>query len=151
MPNDPYVTGVHTRVPYAAKSDVTGTLCAVLTSQHQERGLQLIPQPSRAVPLGAVHEIVRTNESGVKPNSTVDRVFSLGFVAVDRPGVILAGDRVTVGSLEVGQVAGFDGTHYPNHYNVVLIAPPDDERSGAQLPIELGDAIAFVRTAPPPS
>ena len=147
MANDPYVSGVHKAPPYSAKRPVEGELCAILTSRHHDRGLELIPQPSRAFGGGEVHEILRTSQREVRSRDRVDEVFGLGFVAITAPGLVLTGDQVTVGDDVVGVVVGFDETHYPNHYNIVVAAPEGDERTGEQLEVDLDQPIHFRRVA----
>lgn len=141
MPTDPYVVRMVAANPYRAKSEVTGRVCAVLDLHYERRGLELIPQPSRAVRRGEVHELFLTDEAGAGPGQAVHRVAVLGFFEVERGGVILRGDRVTIGGRFVGTVAGFDETHAPNHLNVVLRGP--QARSGTDLGLALGEPVAF--------
>lgn len=139
---DPYTSGALSSPPYVSKSVVSGRICAILDLRLDDRGLQLIPQPSRAVAAGAVHELLITDEENIVPGSQVDRVSGIGFFVVDQPGVLLANDRVLIGAATVATVAGFDETHLPNHYNIVLYA--QDRRTGVELELSLEDEVSFV-------
>ena len=33
------------------------------------------------------------------------------------------GEPVFINGKEIGKIAGFDETHFPNHYNIVVISP----------------------------
>lgn len=140
--NDPYTSGALTSPPYARKSVVAGRICAVLDLRLDDRGLQLIPQPSRAVAAGEVHELLSTDQDDIAPGSRVDRVSGIGFFVVEQPGVLLVNDRVRIGEATVATVAGFDETHFPNHYNIVLHA--HDRRTGVELGLSLEDEVSFV-------
>lgn len=98
---------------------VTGVVVAVLAGSLANRGLELVPQPSRVMCQGEVHELILTTED-VAPGSRVEAIWYLGFFEVRQGGVVVAGDDVRVRGSVIGEVAGFDATHMPNHLNVVL-------------------------------
>ena len=141
MPTDPYVTGMVTSNAYRAKAPVTGRICAVLELRYDRRGLELIPQPSRVVRTGDVHELFVTDEAGAAPGRVVDRATVLGFFEAIQGGVVRAGDRVTIDGREIGTVVGFDETHAPNHLNIVVGAP--SLATGVDLGLDLGMVITF--------
>jgi hypothetical protein len=143
---DPHVEGVlDTDDPYRAKRPVEGRLVCVLDARSERRGMQLTAHPSRAVPAGEIHEVALTDEASAAPGARVDRVAYLGFAEIVRGGVILVGDRVTVGEQEVGRVVGFDETHFPNHLNILLYAPRRD--TGGGLGLQLEAPVVFARQA----
>ncbi len=117
---DPYVSGIFGPGgnPFLEKSTVVGRLVARLRGFSDERNLRLIPQPSRVLNLGEIHELVCTTEDA-DPGEEVVSVGFVGFFEVEIGGVALAGDRVRVGGLG-GVLLGFDDTHAPNHYNLVF-------------------------------
>lgn len=49
------------------------------------------------------------------------------------------GDKVQIERKFVGEIAGFDQTHLPNHQNIVMKAK--EIRSGVELGMRLGDRI----------
>ena len=141
MGKDPYLARGFTSSPYHAKSPVSGTLCAVLDLSIDDRGLELIPQPSRALCNGEVHELLMTDELDAAPGGRVDRVTGLAFFVVEEPGVVLRNDVVCVNGVTLGRLAGFDETHAPNHYNLIVLS--QSRRTGKELNLELGASISF--------
>ncbi len=141
MANDPYKSGMFKENPYYAKSDLTGRLAVVLQGRYETRGLQLIAQPSRCICKCQVHELIASDEAGIKPGSTVDRIAYVGFVEIEQGGVIISGDEVLYNDRLIGHIAGFDETHMPNHYNIVLKV--DERKTGVELNFEPGGRITI--------
>ncbi|ANN17224.1 hypothetical protein SD37_17290 [Amycolatopsis orientalis] len=102
------------------KREITGTVVKVLVHHRDDRGMSLEPFASRCVRVGEVHELVTTNHQDTAPGARIDRVAFLGFAEIDRAGVIDRGDEVWLGDELVGTVLGFDGCHFPNHYNILI-------------------------------
>jgi hypothetical protein len=138
---DPYGAKLIGADAYAAKVPVSGRLVVVLRGHVAARRLELIPQPSRAVVAHAVHELIATDEAGAGPGVTVNRIAYLGFVEVQRGGVLLIGDELRVGRRLLGRVAGYDLTHMPNHMNIVLAV--SRVVSGEELGLRLGARVVF--------
>ncbi len=136
---DPYEEGM-VQDPYVTASPVVGEVVAVLRGKLQDRGLQLIPQPSRALKQGDIHEMVVTDEAA-EPSQTVDRVAYLGFCEIIRGGVAKAGDRVQIGEQMDAVLLGYDATHAPNHYNIVFSA--SSLRDGVDSGLKLGMSVHF--------
>ncbi|HHW27575.1 MAG TPA: hypothetical protein GXX23_09650 [Firmicutes bacterium] len=116
---DPYVRKKFAVNAYASKNDLHGTVVAVLRGTLQDRNLGLIPQPSRVVLRGDIHELIATDEEAA-PGSNVGRVAYVAFVEFHNGGVLVRGDQVVIGGQVVGHLAGFDLSHAPNHMNVVV-------------------------------
>lgn len=131
--------------PYegASKTPVTGWMSAVMDVGFERRSLELIPQLSRSIRTGDVHELMLTDEPNVRPSESVDRCGVLGFVVFEAGGVVAVDDEVLVDGRVLGTVGGFDGTHAPNHYNVLIEGDRSD--TGVELGIELRDRVEFVR------
>lgn len=102
------------------KRTVEGVVVKVLVHRRDDRGMSLEPFASRCVRAGEVHELVTTDSRETRAGSRVDRVGFLGFAEITRAGVLDRGDQVWVGDRLVGTVLGFDGCHFPNHYNVLI-------------------------------
>jgi hypothetical protein len=134
----PFVFGMN---PYVSKSAVVGRVVAVLRGVTDRRGLYLTEYRSRAVPAGQIHELMVTDEQA-PVESTVNRVALIAFFEVTEGGVLLIGDRVTIGGKQVGELAGFDETHMPNHLNICLRGERND---GATLAIGVGDEVRIER------
>jgi hypothetical protein len=137
---DPYKTGMFKTNPYAKKKTLEGKLVVVLDGKYEERGLKLISQPSRCLLAHQVHEMILTDEV-CKPGDTVNKIAYVGFFEVLGSTVIVIGDEVKVGGKVIGKIAGFDETHMPNHYNIVIHGP--ERFSGHEVGFELGDYVVI--------
>jgi len=125
--------------PYYAKSPLVGKLVVVLDGQFPERGLSLIPQPSRAIRRFDIHELIVTDQEA-EPGSIINPIAYLGFVEFEQGGVMVAGDKVSVDGELIGYICGFDETHMPNHLNIVVLG---QRLSGRQRGLELKQQILF--------
>lgn len=137
---DPYTAGMISTDPFHKKQVVQGHLVAVLSNRFNRRGISLMPQPSRAFLKYEIHELLLTDENA-SVNDTVNRICGLGFLEIDVPGIVVAGDTVKVSDHTVGTVAGFNDAHMPNHLNIVIHSL--ERKTGAELGIELLDTILF--------
>jgi len=88
---------------------------------------------------GEIHELILTDERAATPGSTVDRVAYLGFAEVTAGGLIVARDVLTIGGEIIGQIAGYDETHMPNHLNIVVVG--DSFASGFDRGLWLGSPV----------
>ncbi|MGI5840004.1 MAG: DUF6917 domain-containing protein [bacterium] len=141
MSIDPYKSGMLQKSPYADKVAVTGEVVAILDFATNRRGLRLISQPSRAVRAGEVHELILTGEEQAGPDQEVNDVAYLAFIEFRNAGVLVKGDAVTKNGDFLGELAGFDETHMPNHQNIVLRGPA--KATGVQIGLQTGDEISF--------
>ena len=118
--SDPYACNMFGAFnPYYAKQPVIGRLVVVLDGVYENRGLELIKPPSRALRQAEIHELISTEEAA-QPGSKVDSIAYLGFFEVTQGGIIVTGDPVTIGGKALGEIAGYDETHMPNHLNIVM-------------------------------
>ena len=140
MVSDPYKSGKFKSNPYYEKSDVEGRLVVVLDGMMDNRALELITPISRCVCKYDIHELIFTDEQG-KPGDIVNKIAYLGFLEIERGGVIIAGDIVELNGVVIGTLAGFDETHMPNHQNIVINST--GLISGKGLNVELGSTIKF--------
>ncbi len=140
---DPYQAGMLKTNTYADKVKITGNLVVVLDGELDGRKLSLIKPPSRALCRNEVHELIATDEKDAGPGKVVNSIAYLGFVEVEQGGVALVGDKLRVGDLEIGHVAGFDETHMPNHLNIVIKV--DKKLSGKSLQLRLGMPVTFTQ------
>ena len=139
MAQDPYSAGMLKKNLYVKRIPIAGRIVAVLEGRLEDRGLQLISPPSRAVLRHEIHELILTDETEAGPGGKVERIAYLGFFEVAEGGIIRAGDAVIIAGRKVGVIAGYDETHMPNHLNIIL---KDEQRiTGSELGIELGDEI----------
>jgi hypothetical protein len=141
MSKEPHGSGILDKYPYAAKSDVAGRLVCILDARSEQRGMELTIHPSRAVCQGEIHELAITDDPHAEPNYTLNRVAYLAFFTVEQGGIVLVGDRVLVGEVELGRVVGFDLTHFPNHMNLLIGAR--QRKTGLEMRLNLGDVVTF--------
>ena len=95
----------------------------VLDSRREGRGLVLIHPRTRCIRRYEVHEIIVTDEPEVGPGRPVNRCHYLGFAEFQAGGILVEGDTLNVAGQVIGAVAGFDESHFPNHYNIVIKGP----------------------------
>lgn len=138
---DPYRNKMFKADPYYAKTILVGNLAVILDGQYPERGLTLIPQPSRAICRYDVHELIVTDDDA-KPGDIVNPIAYLGFVEFERGGVMVVGDRVEVNGEDIGYICGFDETHMPNHLNIVVRG---QRNSGRERGFELEQQVKFIK------
>ena len=137
---DPYETGKATGRSPSIKTEVSGQIVVVLDTYRDNRELAMIYPYSRCVRMDEVHELIMTNERNAKPGTEVNQVSGIGFMAFQQSGVIMVGDMVRSARLgPLGRVVGFDVSHYPNHFNIVIYS--EERRSGRKCGLELGDEI----------
>jgi hypothetical protein len=135
---EPYISGLIKTNLYAKKSDITGCLTVVLDGKFENRGLSIIAQTSRCVIKNHVHELIITDEEPA-PGDTVNRIAYIGFIVLDTSGVIVRGDSLYIRDNYIGDIAGFDETHMPNHLNIVIKG--SSRVSGLELGLELSDSL----------
>ncbi|HEY0535586.1 MAG TPA: hypothetical protein VGD29_28720 [Actinoplanes sp.] len=123
------------------KRPVRGEVVKTLVHRRDDRGMSLEPYASRCVRTGEVHELVTTDHTETAAGARIDRVGFLGFVELGNAGVLDRGDEVLVGEQVVGTVLGFDGCHFPNHYNVLIHTPVP--LTGPELGLKPGTEIWF--------
>lgn len=138
MSETPYDPRLITPKVYGDRRPVVGEVVALLHITFEERGLKLIEARSRAMPLNEIHELIITDEEEAAPGRRVDRVSAVAFFEIRRGGLVVAGDEVSIGDKSLGEIAGFDLTHMPNHMNVLVKA-----RSLEAPSIRVGDIILF--------
>ena len=141
---DPYASGMIKENFYHSKSDVEGALVVVLRGKVEDRGLELIKPASRCVKKHEIHELIVSDEENIGPGSEVNKIAYIGFVEIAQGGVILSGDGVFRNGERIGELAGFDETHMPNHLNIVIRC--DKRVGGAELGCCTGDGITFRQT-----
>jgi hypothetical protein len=144
MSPDPYsAKKLDTKYPCARKNNVIGKLCVILDARAQNRALELVQYPSRAVLKNEIHELILTSEKTAEPGAVVNNISYLGYFEVLDSGVIWVGDKVLIGDTEIGTLAGYDMTHFPNHMNIV-IKTDSDLFTGEEKGLELGQVITFI-------
>ncbi len=137
-PDSKGIRGYPVRVPLEAR------FVGVLDNRNDKRAMQLIEERTRCVRRYDIHELIITDESAAVPGGTVTGVHYLGFVEFQAGGVLMEGDKLVIGGETVGTLAGFDETHFPNHYNVVFKGPR--RITGVELGQNPGDLLTPAAT-----
>ena len=97
-------------------------------------GIDLSEAWSRAVPKGDIHEIMVWNPL----EELEEDAAAIAFIEITQGGNIVNGDEVRIDGEEVGQLAGFDYNHMPNHMNIVV------ETKSIEIPLTLGSIVEFI-------
>jgi hypothetical protein len=140
----PYESGmVGGRPRIESRTNLAGRVVAVLTSKRDQRGLKLIHPYTRCIRKNEIHEFLVTDETEALPGATVNRVAAIAFIEFTDGGVIMEGDAVLIGGREIGRIAGFDESHFPNHMNILLKSP--QRKTGLEQRIEGGDSVEFIQ------
>jgi hypothetical protein len=129
-------------MPAKAKTPVIGKIVCVLHARSDSRGLELCPYPSRAVLKNEVHELILTDEMGAEPKKTVNNISYLAFFEILESGILWSTDRVEVNGKPIGNLAGYDFTHMPNHMNII-VKTSDPLYTGYEAGLKPGDIITF--------
>lgn len=137
--SDPYTRKLVNTGYYAQRNELVAKVVAVLRGQLDNRNLELIPQPSRAIRQGEIHELIVTDEEAA-PGSNVQQIAYVAFVEFLNGGVLLHKDRVLTQKGCLGTLAGYDMAHFPNHMNVVL---QGSLKSGEDWGLEVGMHVVF--------
>jgi Family of unknown function (DUF6917) len=61
---------------------------------------------------------------------------------VNRGGCVIIGEALMVDDQPIGTIVGFDGTHEPNHINIIIGV--NRRQTGAQLKFSVGSKLRFV-------
>lgn len=135
---DPYTTNQDSLIN---KPPIVARLCSIHDTRRANRGIVPILQKTRCVCAGSVHELivyVQANpESGV-----IDETGYIGFAEFLTGGVLRCGDKVYRNAEYLGELAGFDETHMPNHLNILLRCT--QMATGVDLNCQFADLVTFI-------
>lgn len=109
---------------------------------HRRHDRRMVPAAwlTRCVRAGEIHEFVLC-QPGARREEEMNHVSYLGFAEILSGGVVVVGDELRVAGQVIGAVHGFDETHFPNHYNVLVAS----ERlvTGAEIGLDIGQAVVL--------
>ena len=121
---------------FSEKSVVCGKWVAIMDYARQDRGIILTAFRTRCLTQHEIHEFIVCGPD-VIPNKPIDKVAYLGFGEITEGGVVEIGDSVYSDKRLIGTILGFDETHVPNHYNVII--KMDTPLSGHTLGLKLAE------------
>ncbi len=113
----------------------------ILNGESDDRKLDLITVPSRALRKGEIHELIHTDEKSARPGCRVNSIHYVAFFEIVDPGIVLAGDQVFRNQNCAGRLVGYDETHMPNHMNIPFYS--EKGGTGVLMGLVLGDEICF--------
>jgi hypothetical protein len=122
MSEPPYDPRLITPSVYGDRRPIVGEVIALLHITFEERNLELIHSRSRALAKNEIHELMVTDEQEAAPGGGADHVSAVAFFEVKEGGLAVVGDHLSVGGEILGEVAGYDLTHMPNHMNILVKA-----------------------------
>ncbi|MEK6885099.1 MAG: hypothetical protein AABY22_36040, partial [Nanoarchaeota archaeon] len=59
-------------------------------------------------------------DSNAIPNKPINNIAYLGFGEIIEGGIVEVGDIIYLKNRPLGIILGFDETHFPNHYNIII-------------------------------
>ncbi len=117
---DPYEKNLIAKDFYFSKREIKMKIVAVLNGYLENRGLELIKPISRAFSKGTIIELIGTDETTATPGNKTEKIAYLCFAELNESGVLLNGDKLFYNGNLIGEIAGFDDTHMPNHQNTIV-------------------------------
>jgi aminoglycoside phosphotransferase len=125
------------------KRRVEGSLVKILARRAEDAGLELDQAAGLCVRTGDIHELVTTDTDQSAPGTRIDRVGYLGYVEIEKAGVIDRYDEVLVGAHRVGIVLGFD-SRTPGRLSILIHS--SRPRTGPELSLGPETPVAFRAT-----
>jgi len=101
------------------KREVPGRWVAIMDYSRNDRNLELTPYKSRCMKKGEVHEFL-VCDSKTDISKSINNVSYIGFGEITESGVIEPGDNLIIDGEIIGEIIGFDESHMPNHYNIII-------------------------------
>lgn len=146
MSTDPYSRGLVVSGAYTAKRPLTGEIVAVMDMRISGRDLHLETYRTRAFSAGEVCELILTDQTEKGPGDLIPDAVYLGFAEITRSSLMIVGDALILDGEPLGTVLGFDSTHLPNHYNVLI--GTTDLRTGEERRLAVETPLQFVHSDP---
>ena len=104
---------------FSEKRTLIGKFVAVMNFYKLDRGINITEFRTRCLLKNEIHEFILCSED-TDPNKPIDNVFYLGFGEFTEGGVMEIGDTLYLSGKLLGTILGFDETHFPNHYNIII-------------------------------
>lgn len=87
--------------------------------ERHNRSLCIGSYKTRCIQEKEIHEFMMCEQS-TDISVPINYIAYLGFGEFALGGVIEVGDLLYSGEKLIGEIVGFDNTHFPNHYNIVV-------------------------------
>lgn len=129
------------RLRMSSKEPATARLVKLLFHRREDRNMVLSPWASRCFRNGEIHELVTTTRGYAAEGDRIDSVGFLGFAEFSGATVIERGDEFWRDGRLIGRVVGFDESHAPNHYNIIVEV--DQLISAEDIGMRIGEQVLF--------
>jgi hypothetical protein len=129
---------------FSSRGEIIGWWPAVMRHRRTRRGMRPAEWKTRCIRAGEIHEVILC-APGVPRGQPVDDVSYLGFTEILRGGLLALGDELHTANRLMGVVYGFDETHYPNHYNILIAAA--SLVTGEDIQLRAGQSVVFAPAA----
>lgn len=136
---EPYLDNTTKSIIY--KTPVVSSLCSVHGTRRKNRTLKPMVQKTRCIEQGSIHEIIIVEEQKLKEEGVIQDTAYIGFSQFLNGGLLECGDTVYLNNMLLGELAGFDDTHMPNHLNILISRA--DLTTGMDLKCNFGDLVIF--------
>lgn len=123
------------------KRRVVGEIVAISATKTEKREMCLMLPMTRCLRVHEIHELLMTDEQDAGPGTIVNSVAIVGFFEVKTGGLIKLGDKASIRGRPVGEIAGYNENHMPNHMNVLTKA--GKKYTGREMGLEIGDEIVI--------
>jgi hypothetical protein len=127
---------------FSEKTKVSCKWVAIMDYTRHDRGIIITAFRTRCFEKNEIHEFIACSNTSL-PDKPIDKVAYLGFGEIIQGGVVEVGDVMYSGKNPIGTIMGFDETHMPNHYNIII--KTDNPLSGFALKIKLSDVFSIGR------
>lgn len=104
-----------------------------------DRNMDCACWDTRCIKKGEIHEIVTTDGNLIADR--IPRIGFVGFFEFSNGGIVEKGDTILFQGKSIGTVLGFDESHSPNHYNIVIRS--QELLTSDSLAMQLEDEISF--------
>ncbi len=130
-------------IPLMTFKPMKAQFVATLGHAHKGRNMILSEFNTRCIQKGEIHELVclKKEEQGTV---NFKDAWYLGFIEFNGGGVLAKGMTLEVNEQIIGTLVGFDDTHTPNHYN--LLISTENPKTGPELGIKVGDSSSLQMT-----
>jgi hypothetical protein len=110
---------------------------AILGHDHVNRGMIASPYHTRCIQQGQIHElvVVLENEEGL---INLNDAWYLGFIEFKESCVLAKGMSAEIDGQQRGTLIGFDITHIPNHFNILIASktPQTGRSAGVKIKVQ---------------
>lgn len=125
---------------FSEKINIRGKWVAVMDYVRHDRGIILTSFNTRCFKKHEIHEFIVCSTNAI-PNEPIDNVTYLGFGEITQGGVVEVGDIMYQEDRPIGTIFGFDETHMPNHYNIII--KTDNPLTGFAMGIKSTDVFSI--------